>query len=264
MSLVKPDTKVSLTDYDPADTGAYQSADDATERLQEHIDELIKLQNLLYAENRRALLVILQGMDTSGKDGTIRHVMSGLSPQGVQVSSFKAPTPEELAHDFLWRIHKVVPPHGFIGIFNRSHYEDVLVVRVHSLVKRKVWKARFKQINHFERTLAKNGVILLKFFLHISKDEQKKRLEERLADPARYWKFSKHDVEERSYWDAYEKAYEDALSECSTKQAPWHIVPANHKWCRNLYVAETIVSTLRDLKMKYPPATDGLSNIVIE
>src|SRR5262249_29222023 len=242
MSVVKPDTKVSLRDFDPNDTGTYQSADAAAQPLREHIDELIKLQNLLYAESRRALLVILQGMDTSGKDGTIRHVMSGLSPQGVQVSSFKAPTPEELAHDFLWRIHKVVPPHGFIGIFNRSHYEDVLVVRVHSLVKRKDWKARFKQINQLERTLPKNGVILLELFLHMSKDEQKKRLEERRADPTRYWKFSKQDIEERSYWDNYQKAYEDALSACSTKYAPWHVVPANHKWYRNLYVAEAIVS----------------------
>jgi PPK2 family polyphosphate:nucleotide phosphotransferase len=264
MSVVKPDSKASLKDYDPDDTGVYQSAEEAAKPLQEQIDELVKLQNLLYAESRRALLVILQGMDTSGKDGTIRHVMSGLSPQGVQVSSFKAPTPEELAHDFLWRIHKVIPPHGVIGIFNRSHYEDVLVVRVHSLVKPKVWKARFKQINQFERTLAKNGVMLLKFFLHISKDEQKKRLEERLADPTRYWKFSKHDIEERRYWDDYEKAYEDVLSRCSTKHAPWHIVPANHKWYRNLYVAEVIVSALRDLKMKYPPPMEDLSRIAIE
>jgi PPK2 family polyphosphate:nucleotide phosphotransferase len=264
MHVVKPGAKVRLEEIDPSDTGPYKSADDATEPLQEHLTELIKLQNLLYAESRRALLIVLQGMDTSGKDGTIRHVMSGLSPLGVQVHAFKAPTQEELAHDFLWRVHKVVPPHGAIGIFNRSHYEDVLVVRVHDLVKPKVWKDRFKQINHFERTLVKNNTILLKFFLHISADEQKNRLEERLADPTRYWKFSMHDVEERRFWDDYQKAYEDALENCSTKHAPWHIVPANHKWYRNLKVAETIVKALGDLDMKYPDASVDLSRIVIE
>jgi PPK2 family polyphosphate:nucleotide phosphotransferase len=264
MKIVKPGAKVSLGDYDPNDTGSYQSAEDASESLQAHLAELIKLQNLLYAESKRSLLIVLQGMDTSGKDGTIRHVMSGLSPLGVQVQAFKAPTLEELSHDFLWRVHKVVPPLGTIGIFNRSHYEDVLVVRVHELVKAKVWKDRFKQINQFERTLVKNNTILLKFFLHISADEQKKRLEERLADPTRYWKFSMHDVEERRFWDDYQKAYEDALEKCSTKHAPWRIVPANHKWYRNLVVAETIVKTLRELDMKYPDATVDLSHIVIE
>jgi PPK2 family polyphosphate:nucleotide phosphotransferase len=264
MHVVKPGAKVRLEELDPCDTGSYKSAEDAAEPLQEHLTELIKLQNLLYAESRRSLLIVLQGMDTSGKDGTIRHVMSGLSPLGVQVHAFKAPTQEELAHDFLWRVHKVVPPHGAIGIFNRSHYEDVLVVRVHDLVKPKVWKDRFKQINHFERTLVKNNTILLKFFLHISADEQKKRLEERLADPTRYWKFSMHDVEERRFWDDYQKAYEDALEKCSTKHAPWHIVPANHKWYRNLKVAETVVKALRDLDMKYPDASVDLSRIVIK
>jgi PPK2 family polyphosphate:nucleotide phosphotransferase len=264
MSVVKPGAKISLDEYDPSDTGPYQSAEDAAKVLQAHLSELIKLQNLLYAENKRSLLVVLQGMDTSGKDGTIRHVMSGLSPLGVQVHAFKAPTQEELAHDFLWRVHKVVPPHGTIGIFNRSHYEDVLIVRVHELVKPKVWKDRFKQINQFERTLVKNNTLLLKFFLHISADEQKKRLEERLADPTRYWKFSMHDVEERRYWDDYQNAYEDVLKKCSPKHAPWHIVPANHKWYRNLVVAKTIVKTLRDLDMKYPDATVDLSKIVIE
>jgi PPK2 family polyphosphate:nucleotide phosphotransferase len=264
MAVVKPGAKISLKDYDPANTGSYKSHEDAAEPLQTHLSELIKLQNLLYAENKRSLLVVLQGMDTSGKDGTIRHVMSGLSPLGVQVHAFKAPTQEELAHDFLWRVHKVAPPHGAIGIFNRSHYEDVLVVRVHDLVKPKVWKDRFKQINQFERTLVKNNTILLKFFLHISADEQKKRLQERLADPTRYWKFSMHDVEERRFWNDYQTAYEDVLRRCSTKHSPWHIVPANHKWYRNLLVAETIVKALRDLDMKYPEAAVDLAKIVIE
>lgn len=261
---VKPGTKVSLRDHDPDDTGDYQSADEAEEPLQAHCQELIKLQNLLYADSRRALLIILQGMDTSGKDGTIRQVMSGLSPLGVQVAAFKVPTEEELAHDFLWRVHKVVPRHGFIGIFNRSHYEDVLAVRVHELVPRKVWKARYEQINQFEKMLVKNNVLILKFFLHISKGEQKRRLEERLKDPTRFWKFSMADVKERRYWPAYRKAYETVLTRCSTDWAPWHIVPANKKWYRNLVVAETIVKTLEDLDVKYPPPSVDLSQIVIE
>jgi PPK2 family polyphosphate:nucleotide phosphotransferase len=262
--LVKPSSKVALKHIDPADSGPYQGPDDVEAPLAEQLKELAKLQNLLYAENRRSLLIILQGMDTSGKDGTIKHVMSGLSPLGVQVKAFKAPTEEELAHDFLWRVHQAVPRHGFIGIFNRSHYEDVLVVRVHDLVPRKVWRARYCQINDFEHMLVKNGVLILKFFLHISKAEQKRRLEERLSDPTRYWKFSLPDLEERGYWSAYRKAYEAALSECSTEHAPWHIVPADHKWYRNLVVAETIVQTLRDLDMKYPKPTMDLSKVKID
>jgi PPK2 family polyphosphate:nucleotide phosphotransferase len=262
--LIEPGSKVSLKQHDPGDKGAYGSAAEAEEPLRKQLDELIRLQNLLYAEHRRALLIILQGMDTSGKDGTIRHVMSGLSPLGVYVKSYKAPTDEELGHDFLWRIHNNVPHYGSIGIFNRSHYEDVLVVRVHDLVPRKIWKARYEQINQFEKILVKNRVIILKFFLHISKDEQKKRLEQRLADPTRFWKLSVKDVEERQYWSAYRKAYESALTRCSTKWAPWHLVPANHKWYRNLVVAETIVQTLRGLDMQFPPPTEDLSKIVIE
>jgi PPK2 family polyphosphate:nucleotide phosphotransferase len=261
---VKPGTAVSLDDHDPSDTGPYRSAEEAKDTLQAHINELIKLQNLLYAENRRSLLIILQGMDTSGKDGTIRHVLSGLSPLGVQVHAFKAPSPEELAHDFLWRIHKVTPPRGIIGIFNRSQYEDVLVVRVHGLVKPKIWKDRYKQINHFERMLAKNDTIILKFFLHISKDEQKKRLQDRLSDPTRYWKFSLQDIEERKFWPDYQRAYEDVLNKCSTKHAPWYIVPANHKWYRNLVVAGTIVKSLRDMKMEYPAPTVDLTKVSID
>jgi PPK2 family polyphosphate:nucleotide phosphotransferase len=261
---VKPGTKVSLGDYDPGDTGPYKSADEVAVKLKEHIDELDRLQNLLYAESRRALLIVLQGMDASGKDGTIRHVMSGLNPQGVNVVPFKVPSEEEHAHDYLWRIHKVTPRYGHIAIFNRSHYEDVLAVRVHELVPRKVWKKRYKQINLFERILTENETIILKFFLHVSKDEQKRRLEERLKDPKRHWKFSGKDVQERRFWPAYCEAYEDALTECSTKRAPWYVVPADHKWYRNLVVAETIVETLRGLDLKYPEAACDLSKIVIE
>jgi PPK2 family polyphosphate:nucleotide phosphotransferase len=262
--MVKPGSKVSLRDYDPADTGPYESAEEAEPALKQQLEEMVKLQNLLYASNRSALLIILQGMDTSGKDSTIRHVMSGLSPLGVQVSAFKAPTQEELAHDFLWRIHKRIPGHGSIGIFNRSQYEDVLVVRVHELVPKKVWKTRYAQINKFERILALNDTIVLKFFLHISKAEQKKRLEARLTDPTRYWKLSLKDMEERKYWSAYRKAYEAALGRCSTDWSPWYIIPADHKWYRNVLVAEMVAKTLRDLKMEYPPPSVDLSKIVIE
>jgi PPK2 family polyphosphate:nucleotide phosphotransferase len=262
--LIKPGITVSLKEFDPNDSGRYSSQEQTEDVLRKQLDELSRLQNLLYAESRRALLIVLQGMDTSGKDGTIRHVMAGLSPLGVQVKAFKAPTEEELAHDFLWRVHKEVPRHGFIGIFNRSHYEDVLVVRVHKLVPRKVWKSRYELINEFEKLLVKNNVLILKFFLHISKDEQKARLKQRLADPTRYWKFSMADVKERTYWWDYRKAYEDVLTKCSTKWAPWHLVPANHKWYRNLVVAETIVQTLRELEMHYPPPSVDLSKIKIK
>ncbi len=261
---VKPGRKVSLDDYDPADTGPYRSAEDAADTLHKHIEELDRLQHVLYAEGRWAVLIVLQGMDASGKDGTIRHVMSGLDPQGVSVVSFKVPNDEERAHDYLWRVHKVTPRYGQVAIFNRSHYEDVLVVRVHELAPKKVWKKRFEQINLFEHVLSQNNVVVLKFFLHVSKDEQKRRLEERLRDPKRHWKFSVKDVEERHYWDAYREAYEDVLAKCSTRRAPWFVVPADHKWYRNLVVAQTIVETLRGLDLKYPEPAEDLSRIVID
>jgi PPK2 family polyphosphate:nucleotide phosphotransferase len=202
-------------------------------------------------------LIVLQAIDAGGKDGTIRHVMSGVNPQGCRVASFKTPTPQELAHDFLWRIHKAVPERGMIGIFNRSHYEDVLVVRVHKLVPKKVWKQRYDQINAFEKILTENHVKILKFFLYISKDEQKKRFEERLTDPQKYWKFSKDDLVERGFWDQYMEAYEDNLSLCSTAWAPWFIIPANHKWFRNLAISRIILETLEDFDMGIPqPSVD--------
>jgi PPK2 family polyphosphate:nucleotide phosphotransferase len=262
--LVKPGTKVSLKDYDPDDTGGYKSAEDVDDEIKALLEELNKLQYLLHAENKHALLVVLQGMDTSGKDGTIRKVMGGLTPLGVEVKAFKAPHEEELAHDFLWRVHNAVPRRGYVGIFNRSHYEDVLVVRVHDLVPAKVWKARYEQINQFEKILVDNNVVILKFFLHISKKEQKRRLQDRLNDPTRYWKFSLKDVEERKYWSDYREAYEAALTRCSTEWAPWHIVPANHKWYRNLVVAKAMVKALRELDMHYPPPTMDLSKVVID
>lgn len=261
--IVSPGTKVRLKDYDPNYTGNYKSKNEAKERLKVIQKEMIKLQNLLYAEGKHALLIILQAMDTGGKDSTIRNVMAGIDPQGCDVYSFKVPTPEELSHDFLWRAHKVTPGKGKIAIFNRSYYEDVLVVRVHNLVPKEVWSQRYEQINNFEKILVMNGTKILKFFLYISKDEQKKRLEERLKDPTKHWKFSEADLKEREYWDDYIEAYEDVLTKCSTEYSPWYIVPANKKWYRNLVVGESIVHALRQLNMKYPEPKVDISKIKI-
>jgi PPK2 family polyphosphate:nucleotide phosphotransferase len=254
---------VHLAEYDPGDTGGYKDKQAAAERLEQNRVRMQELQTLLYAEQKHALLIVLQGMDASGKDGTIAHVMKGVNPQGINVTSFKTPTPEELAHDFLWRIHRHVPQRGMIGIFNRSHYEDVLIVRVEKMVPKSVWQARYDHINAFERLLTDSGVTILKFFLYISKDEQKKRLEERLADPAKQWKFAVGDLGVRAEWDQYMEAYEDALTRCSTEVAPWHIVPANKKWYRNLAISSTIVETLERLDMHYPAPEPGLDQIVI-
>jgi PPK2 family polyphosphate:nucleotide phosphotransferase len=261
---IVPGTKVSLGDFDPDGPEIDLGEEEAEQRLDELREELAELQGLLYADNRYALLIVLQGMDGSGKDSTIRHVMSSLTPLGCQATAFKAPNEEELDHDFLWRVHKAAPRRGEIGIFNRSHYEDVLVVRVHDLVPKKVWRQRYKQINRFERNLVECGTVTLKFFLHISKEEQRKRFEERLRNPEKYWKFSEQDVKERRLWDEYRRAYEVALSKCSTRWAPWTVVPANHKWRRNLVVAETIVKALRDLDLRYPPATFDRSQVNLD
>ncbi len=215
-----------------------------TEELVHLGQQLSNLQELLFAAQKHSVLIILQGMDTSGKDGTVRHVFSSVNPQGCEVHSFKTPTAEEQAHDFLWRVHKVTPQKGELGIFNRSHYEDVLVVRVHNLVPEDVWSRRYKEINHFEKLLAHNDTIILKFFLHISRDEQERRLLAREQDKDKSWKISASDFVERKYWDAYQDAYEDLLSKCSTDDAPWYIVPADHKWYRNLAIAHTLVHTL--------------------
>ena len=241
-------SKVKLKDYDPDYTDAQSDRAVAETELQHLGDELSDLQELLAAAQHHSLLVILQGMDTSGKDGTIRHVLSHVNPQGCDVVSFKEPTQEELAHDFLWRVHKVAPGKGVMGIFNRSHYEDVLVARVHHLVPEGVWSRRYKEINHFEQLLANYSTIILKFFLHISYDEQERRLLAREQDKEKAWKLSASDWIDRQYWNDYQQAYEDALSRCSAQEAPWYIVPANHKWYRNLAVASTIVDTLRPYK----------------
>ncbi len=242
---VDPGSKVRLKDYDPGYTAKHSDRASADKELQELSDELSELQELLAAAQHHGMLIVLQGMDTSGKDGTIRHVLSHVNPQGCYVVSFKVPTPEELAHDFLWRVHKVTPAKGVMGVFNRSHYEDVLIARVHNLVPEKVWGERYAEINHFEHVLAGSSVIILKFFLYISKDEQERRLLAREQDLDKAWKASAADWVERKYLDDYQQAYEDALSKCSTDEAPWYIVPADHKWYRNLAVAHTIVHEMR-------------------
>jgi PPK2 family polyphosphate:nucleotide phosphotransferase len=241
-------SKIRLKDYDPDYTDKQDDRASAEAMLQTLGDELSDLQELMSAAQHHSLLVVLQGMDTSGKDGTIRHVLSHVNPQGCYVHSFKAPTQEELAHDFLWRVHKATPGKGDMAIFNRSHYEDVLVVRVHNLVPEKTWSQRYKEINHFESLLVNSGTIILKFFLHISYDEQERRLLAREQDKDKAWKIDANDWVERKYWKEYQEAYEDALSLCSTNESPWYIVPANHKWYRNLAIAHTLVHTMRQYK----------------
>lgn len=256
---VKPGSRVDLGQWDPNDTSAFPAGKDkAAKRLQALNQSLDELQELLYAEHKHKLLIVLQAMDTGGKDGTIRHVFEGVDPLGVRVASFKVPTPDELDHDFLWRVHKQTPGKGEIVIFNRSHYEDVLVVRVHDLVPRQVWSKRYALINDFERMLAEEGTTILKFYLHIDLDEQKERLQDRLDKPDKRWKFNPGDLEERKLWPKYMQAYEDALSQTSTDWAPWYIVPANRKWYRDLVVSSVIVETLKGLQMSYPePAFDA-------
>jgi PPK2 family polyphosphate:nucleotide phosphotransferase len=261
---VKPQMKVELASWDPDDKGSFADKTEAKEQTKILRNRLEDLQELLYAEHKHKLLVVLQAMDTGGKDGVIRHVFDGVNPQGVKVTSFKVPTPEELSHDFLWRVHTYTPGRGEIAIFNRSHYEDVLVVRVHELAPKEVWSRRYDHIHGFEQMLADEGTTILKFYLHISKDEQKKRLQERLLMPNKRWKFSKRDVEERQYWDEYIQAYEDALSKTSREWAPWYIVPSNRKWYRNWVISKVIVDTLEGLKMEYLQPEEGLDELVIE
>lgn len=249
---VKPGGKVRLGEIDPAETKLVEGKKEAAAGSEENQKKLAALQELLFAEHEHKVLIVLQGMDTSGKDGTVRHVMGGFNPAGVHIVSFKKPTQVELDHDYLWRVHSQVPGAGEIVVFNRSHYEDVLIVRVHSLVPREVWSRRYDQINDFERMLTENGTTLLKFFLHISREEQRQRLEARIHDPAKRWKFQHGDVEERKLWDDYVKAYEDALEKTSTEWAPWYIVPANTKWYRNYVVGSIICRALEKLKMRYP------------
>lgn len=253
--------KVKLSKYDPDNTLGLEKGGKVSHLLEKTLHQIDSLQYLLYAQKKYAILVVLQALDAGGKDGTIRHVMSGVSPQGCRVTSFKEPTPEELSHDFLWRIHKAVPEKGEIGMFNRSHYEDVLVVRVHNLVPQEVWRERYDQINAFEDLLAQSNVKILKFFLHISKDEQKKRFEERVDDPDKRWKISAADFAERECWDDYVEAYQEALTRCSTKANPWCIIPSNKKWFRNLAVSRIIAEAMEDLGMKFPKPTVDIKKL---
>lgn len=262
--LVKPGTTVNLSEWDPNDTGKFKGGKKAgLAQIEKLNNKLETLQELLYAQHKHKVLIILQAMDTGGKDGVIRRVFDGVNPSGVRVASFKAPTPEELAHDFLWRIRKQVPNEGEMVIFNRSQYEDVFVVRVHNLVPPEVWGARFDQINAFERELVENGTTILKFYLHIDMEEQKERLQARLDDPTKRWKFRLGDLEERKRWPEYMQAYEDVLSRTSTEVAPWHIVPANRKWFRDLVISSILVETLESLKMSYPAPEENLDGVVV-
>lgn len=264
--FVKPDSNLSLSKLSTKDTAGIKSKEDAKELLDKNIEKMIELQDRLYASDKYSMLLVFQAMDAAGKDSTIKHVMSGLNPQGTQVYSFKQPSKEELDHGFLWRIQKAVPERGRIGIFNRSHYEEVLVVKVHDLLKyqqlpqelidEKIWQKRYDQINDFEKYLAENGTIVLKFFLHISKDEQKERFLARIDDKTKNWKFSAADVEERKFWDDYQKAYEEAIIATSKKQAPWYIIPADKKWFARLLVSEIIVETLKKLDLQYPELSE--------
>jgi PPK2 family polyphosphate:nucleotide phosphotransferase len=255
---VPPGGKFRLSKRNASDTLGMSKSGVDKGRLS-HAKKLAKLQDLLYAGHEHAILIALQAMDAGGKDGTIKHVMSGVNPQGCSVTSFKQPTPLELSHDFLWRVHAAVPPKGMIGIFNRSHYEDVLITRVHGMISQAECKSRYEDINNFEKILTRGGVHIVKFFLHIDSDEQERRFAARLDDPDKNWKSSSADFSERRYWDQYQDAYENALAHCSTKDAPWYVIPANHKWFRNYAVAEAIIQTMESLKMKYPVAKKNAS-----
>jgi PPK2 family polyphosphate:nucleotide phosphotransferase len=262
---VEPGSKIKLVDVNPDDTGAFDGDKDAAKsRLKDLRKQIASFQEPLFAGHKHKLLVVLQAMDTGGKDGTIRHVFEGVNPQGVRVANFKVPSPEELDHDYLWRVHKKVPGRGEIVIFNRSHYEDVLVVRVHELVSKEVWSCRYDQINDFERMLAEEGTTIVKFYLHIDQDEQRERLQARLDEPDKRWKFNPGDLKERKLWGTYIEAYQDVLNKTSTDWAPWYIVPANRKWYRNLVVATVLVETLEKLRLSFPEPAEDLDQIKIE
>lgn len=262
---IKAGSKVDVGKLDPADRSGWEgSKKDARAEVARLCARMDELQEALFAEQKHRLLIVLQAMDTGGKDGTIRAVFDGLNPQGCRVASFKVPTPVELAHDYLWRIHQQTPGKGEIVIFNRSHYEDILVVRVHNLVPKEVWARRYQQINAFEKALTDEGTTILKFFLNISKEEQKARLEARRDDPTKQWKFNPGDLKERALWPEYMAAYEAALSKTSTAWAPWYVVPANANWYRNLVVARVVLDTLERLNPQYPKPTEDLSQIVVE
>ena len=260
--IVKPDSKIRLKHFDPDYHGKHESHESALPEIQKNVQEMEELQYLMYAENKHSLLIVLQGLDAAGKDGVVRHVLTGMNPSGCVSVNFKEPTAEDLAHDFLWRVHPHAPSKSSVAIFNRSHYEDVLVVRVHGLAPEKVWSKRYDQINDFEELIAtENNATILKFFLHISKDEQLARFKKRLDDPARQWKISESDYKERDYWDDYIEAFEDVLTKTSTERAPWFIIPANHKWFRDLSISQIITRTMEEMNMRMPKPTVNLAEI---
>lgn len=262
---VLPDQPIHLADIDPAKANTFdEGKEEGRELLPSLTERLSELQSLLYAENKHKLLVVFQAIDTGGKDGAIRHVFTGVNPQGVNVVSFKRPTEEELSHDYLWRIHRHTPPTGKIVIFNRSHYEDIVTVRVRNLAPSDVWERRYQHINNFERMLADEGTTIVKFYLHISRNEQAERLQARLDDPTKRWKFNIGDLDDRALWDDYMVAFEDMLNRTSSEYAPWFVIPANRKWYRNLVVSQILINTLESLNMQYPQPQAGLDTVVIE
>ena len=261
---LEPDQKIDLKAITTKGKQLHKDRAAAEAEFRQLRSELVELQSRLYAERRQRLLVVFQAMDAGGKDGTIRRVFQGVNPQGVRVASFKAPSQLELSHDFLWRIHQRTPAAGMISVFNRSHYEDVLIVRVDRLVPKSVWLARYEQINDFERMLADNGTTILKFYLHISKQEQKERFQERLDDPQKHWKFAMKDLDKRKQWDEYQQAYEAMLNRCTSDHAPWYVIPSDQKWYRNLAISRVIVHTLRRLNPQFPPAEAGIEGTKIE
>lgn len=258
-----PGEKFGIHSFDPGDTGKYDRKKDAREDTQENLVRLQQLHEKLYASGTQGLLIVLQAMDTAGKDGTIKHALGAFNPQGVRVASFGVPTDNELGHDFLWRVHQPTPPRGFIGIFNRSHYEDVLVVRVKELAPRAVWSARYDHINSFERLLADSGITIVKFFLNISPDEQAERLRERQENPEKNWKFNPGDLEDRKLWPDFMKAYDDALTRCNTPWAPWYVIPANRKWYRNLVVTDILVQTMEAMGLDFPDPPPHIEDYII-
>ncbi len=261
---IEPGRRVRLERIDAAATHGWGKASAERETARQ-LERLVSLQDRFWAEAKHSVLVVLQGIDAAGKDGAVKHVMTAFNPQGTPVTAFKVPTSEELAHDYLWRVHKATPRKGEIGIFNRSHYEDVLVVRVHGLVPKTVWSQRYDQINAFERTLADNGTTIVKFFLSIDKDEQRKQFQARYDDPSKRWKFSMGDIAERKRWDDYQRAFDEALTKTSTDAAPWYVIPADRKWFRNLAVSSILADTIADLEPAYPPvASDVPADLVIE
>jgi PPK2 family polyphosphate:nucleotide phosphotransferase len=259
---IKVLSPVRLSDFNP-DFHEGLDKDETREKTERLCERIGELQELLYADGTHALLIVLQGMDTSGKDGTVKHVLDSVNPAGVETANFKSPSREEMAHDFLWRIHKALPRYGNIGVFNRSHYEDVLVVRVLKLKPVQAWRARYEQINAFEKELAANNVVVLKFFLHISREEQGERLKARIADPRKNWKFEPDDLKMRAQWSRFMKAYEDAINYCSTHYAPWHIIPANRKWYRDYVVAKIVIKAMEGMKLKWPKPREDLSKFRI-